>query len=229
MSTAQPTPPPPPALPSGITVRTAEGEQISIPVTGNSSAAEIYEGQVAARKEIRNQLDRAEETRDQIASNLKADDITSADRSGLEARLKQADDRIANIEQQLAAADAAVAKAAAAPGAIVPFVEPPRNGPPEEIFAIPIVFTIFVLMPIAIAYARRIWKRGSTVIAPVPREVMDRLDTMGQAVESIAIEVERIGEGQRFITKVMGDRQLGAGAAQPIVVGERERVEARAQ
>jgi hypothetical protein len=43
---------------------------------------------------------------------------------------------------------------------------------------------------------------------------------MGQAVESIAIEVERIGEGQRFLTKVMSEqnRQLGAGAAQPIQV-----------
>jgi len=27
-----------------------------------------------------------------------------------------------------------------------------------------------------------------------------------QAVEAIAIEVERIGEGQRFVTKLMSDR-----------------------
>jgi hypothetical protein len=87
---------------------------------------------------------------------------------------------------------------------------------------IPIVFTIFVLAPIAIAYARRIWKRGATVIAPVPREVTDRLEAMGQAVESIAVEVERIGEGQRFLTRVMSDqgRQLGQGAAQPIPVAQ---------
>ena len=29
---------------------------------------------------------------------------------------------------------------------------------------------------------------------------------MEQAVESIALEVERIGEGQRFVTKLMNDR-----------------------
>ena len=34
----------------------------------------------------------------------------------------------------------------------------------------------------------------------------DRLARVEQAVESIAIEVERIGEGQRFVTKLMNDR-----------------------
>jgi hypothetical protein len=34
----------------------------------------------------------------------------------------------------------------------------------------------------------------------------DRLARVEQAVESIAIEVERIGEGQRFVTKLMSER-----------------------
>jgi len=34
----------------------------------------------------------------------------------------------------------------------------------------------------------------------------DRLARLEQAMESIAIEVERIGEGQRFVTKLMSDR-----------------------
>ncbi|HEY2898249.1 MAG TPA: hypothetical protein VGJ12_14005 [Gemmatimonadaceae bacterium] len=34
----------------------------------------------------------------------------------------------------------------------------------------------------------------------------ERLARVEQAVESIAIEVERIGEGQRFVTKLMNDR-----------------------
>jgi len=94
------------------------------------------------------------------------------------------------------------------------------------VFIIPIVFTVCVLMPIAIAYARRIWKRGATIIAPVPQEVRDRLDRMSEAVESIALEVERIGEGQRFVTKVMSEsgRSLGAGAAQPIGAQHGEKV-----
>jgi len=34
----------------------------------------------------------------------------------------------------------------------------------------------------------------------------ERLARVEQAVEAIAIEVERIGEGQRFVTKLMSDR-----------------------
>lgn len=209
----QPTPPTPPA-------------PIEFPVFINTpeapSAQAVYEAQTALRKELRDQLDRLEDQRDEIARELRSEMATAAERSGLEARLKETDGRISNLEQQISQADLAVAKAAAVPGAVVEAPPPSRDGPPEEVFMIPIVFTIFVLAPIAIAYARRIWKRGATVIAPVPREVTDRLEAMGQAVESIAVEVERIGEGQRFLTRVMSDqgRQLGQGAAQPIPVAQ---------
>jgi hypothetical protein len=35
-----------------------------------------------------------------------------------------------------------------------------------------------------------------------------RLARIEQAVESIALEMERVGEGQRFITKVLAERQI---------------------
>ena len=47
----------------------------------------------------------------------------------------------------------------------------------------------------------------------------DRLARLEQAVESIAIEVERIGEGQRFVTKVMSEKAqlpLRDGLATPV-------------
>lgn len=215
-SRMQPTPPPVPTVPSP--------EPIPINLSGQAGATPqaIYEALTNQRSELRDQLERVQEQRNEIASWLKAEDITAPDREGLATRLKETDARISSLEQQIAQADLAVSKAAAVPGAIVPEPpRPPRTGPPDEVFIIPIVFTIFVLCPIAVAYARRLWKRGSTVIAPIPREVAERLDQMGQAVESMAIEIERIGEGQRFLTRVMGDptgRQLGGGAAQPIPV-----------
>ena len=36
-----------------------------------------------------------------------------------------------------------------------------------------------------------------------------RLDRLEHAIEAIAVEVERIGEGQRFVTKVLADRSPG--------------------
>jgi len=65
----------------------------------------------------------------------------------------------------------------------------------------------FVLMiPIVFALARRIW-RGGKRAPSFDFESSPRLQRMEQAIESIAIEVERIGEAQRFTTKVLTDRQ----------------------
>jgi hypothetical protein len=49
----------------------------------------------------------------------------------------------------------------------------------------------------------------------VPRASLDpeespRLQRIEQAIESIAVEVERIGEAQRFTTKLLADRQPDA-------------------
>ena len=58
--------------------------------------------------------------------------------------------------------------------------------------------------PVARAFARRIEARPT---APeVPMEVQARLERMEQAIDSIAIEVERISEGQRFTTTLLSER-----------------------
>jgi hypothetical protein len=69
--------------------------------------------------------------------------------------------------------------------------------------------TFVRLVPFVIAYARRIWHRSG------PQTVVDlenspRLQRMEQAIESIAVEVERIGEAQRFTTKLLAERQPDA-------------------
>jgi hypothetical protein len=39
------------------------------------------------------------------------------------------------------------------------------------------------------------------------REISARLERMEQAVDTIAIEVERVSEGQRFTSKLLADRE----------------------
>ena len=89
----------------------------------------------------------------------------------------------------------------------------------ENVFLpLSIVFTIFVLTPIAVSIARIIWKRASvpkqTVASP---ESAQRLERMEQAMDAIAIEVERISEGQRFVTRLLSEGRQGTelGAGQP--------------
>jgi len=69
-------------------------------------------------------------------------------------------------------------------------------------------------VPIAKAYARRIEREPRQ--PSLPPDVSARLERMEQALDSIAIEVERIGESQRFLTKVLTDKSLpGAGSPPP--------------
>ena len=65
-----------------------------------------------------------------------------------------------------------------------------------------------LLVPFVIAYSRRIWHRSGP--QHVNLEDSPRLQRMEQAIESIALEVERIGEAQRFTTKLLADRQPDA-------------------
>jgi hypothetical protein len=74
---------------------------------------------------------------------------------------------------------------------------------------IPIVlFTSVPIMaigiPIARAYAKRMEHGGDA--ARMPPDVTARLERMEQAIDSIAVEVERISEGQRFTTKLLSER-----------------------
>jgi hypothetical protein len=80
--------------------------------------------------------------------------------------------------------------------AISPFVVP--------ITALICVATTVILVPVARAFARRMEREP--LLPSTPPEVVARLERMEQAIDSIAIEVERISEGQRFTTKLLSER-----------------------
>jgi|SRR5687767_6080156 hypothetical protein len=61
---------------------------------------------------------------------------------------------------------------------------------------------IIVGLPLARAFARRMDRRGEPASAS---EITPRLDRIEQAVEAIAIEVERVSEGQRYTTKAISE------------------------
>jgi hypothetical protein len=59
-------------------------------------------------------------------------------------------------------------------------------------------------IPISRAFVRRIEREPPR--PDVPPEIAARLERMEHAIDSIAIEVERIAEGQRFTTKLLAER-----------------------
>jgi hypothetical protein len=176
---------------------------------GVASASEIYDALRAQRGELTRQLETLESTRRQITTQLQDQSISAADRAGLQQRMTAVDQQITSLDQEIAAANAQVAKAAAIPGAIVEDPIPSYNGPPEEFYVLSGVFMVIVLFPLSVAFARRIWRKSAVAVTTFPKELTDRLFRLEQTVESSAVEIERIGEGQRFLTRLFTE---GAGA-----------------
>ena len=193
----------------------------------------MYQAARAQRNELRNILENVEEQRDDLRSELtQTPQSETSIRAGLEARIRELDARILSLDKEIATADSRVAQAAAVPGA--KFEPPPtiirRNGPPEEVFMLGGMLIFFFLFPLSIAFSRRIWKRtGVTVSTEMPAELSDRLSRMEQAIDAVAVELERVGEGQRYVTKVFSESQraLGSGAAEPIEVRQRDALHQR--
>ena len=178
----------------------------------------------ARRSELSDQLTSAASRRDRLAEELQAADPSI--RAGIQDRIKLLDERIIQLEADIAETGRQMSSSEA--GLAQTSSQIPEGLPvlgPGEITAIAIVFTIVVLMPLSIALARAIWRRATMRPARESGEVTERLTRLEQAVDAVAIEVERISEGQRYVTRVLtgqphssGTPQIGAGQqpAEPI-------------
>lgn len=89
---------------------------------------------------------------------------------------------------------------------------------------IPLVATVaffvssIITLRMILGHRERIKGMAATKLGSAPSDV--RLARMEQAVEAIAIEIERVSEGQRFVTKLLNDRaqSLVGDVAKPVPV-----------
>ena len=86
---------------------------------------------------------------------------------------------------------------------------PPGEIIPPQAVDISIAFfitiaAIIIGLPLARAFGRRMDRRGT---AEIPNEVASQLAHLNQAVDAIALEVERISEGQRFTTRLLSEQK----------------------
>jgi hypothetical protein len=77
----------------------------------------------------------------------------------------------------------------------------PEVAVPLGAFATAIICAIGI--PLARAYSRRMDAESRN--PRIPTEVTSRLERIEQAVDAVALEVERISEGQRFTTKLLSE------------------------
>lgn len=79
----------------------------------------------------------------------------------------------------------------------------------ENVVGIVSIVTIFVVFPIVLAYTRLIWKRSANPpasLAHLNDDTAQRIVHMQQSIDAMALEIERISEGQRFVTKLLSER-----------------------
>ena len=219
---ATPTQPAPaPTSPQQIVVPGPNGTQINIPVPMTRSQVRALQSRGAS---LSNQLESAQGRRDDLAQQLAKPN--AVDRPGLEARIQQLDGRILNIEnqiaengQQLASIPANMRQSTSDP--FGPF----SSGTAQTLSQLTGLAAVALMIPFAVVWARRLWRRDSArptpTVSPRWNDSFNRLERLEEAIGAIATEVERVSEGQRFMTQALGS---GDGAFQPVRVNAADAV-----
>ena len=209
-TTVSPAPPPPqPAAPvvagtPTVTFTGTDGTTQVLPVPMTEQALRDLKSQ---RDQLSSQLTNVASRRRRVSDELSRTADPAA-RVGLEQRLGVLDKRIAQMELDLATSGKQLA---AAPTELTSSTGDAVPGDiPQNVMTITGVFTVFVLFPLAVAASRFIWRRASKIPAQtvaLSPQIDQRLERLEQGVDAIAIEVERITEGQRFVTKLLAEQE----------------------
>ena len=195
------------------------------------TSAEL-EGLIARRAELARQLESVTERRGTLAEQRARGD--EATRSELTSRIRGLDDRAGRLETEIRGADDAIADGFARGlgsdlQTAVPSIPPIPSIPPfppnaftfeqhqfpgmfsEEQLATAMFLEAVGFSLIGFLLYRRLRRSMAKKferVAVAPEA--GKIDQLQQAVDVIALEVERISEGQRFVTKLLSDRERSA-------------------
>ena len=163
----------------------------------------------ARRSELSSQLISAADRRSSLAKELNNTADPSA-KAGLESRIAVLDKRMIQIESDIAETGRVLSSDAASRIASTEQASNFMGINPNDVAPLIGGFMFLVLMPIAVGIARMYWKRGNhppaTALPPAVTQSAERLSRLEQSVDAIAVEIERISEGQRFVTKLLSEK-----------------------
>ena len=177
------------------------------------------------RSQLSDQLTSAVGRRNKISEQIAAAP-NGASRTGLEQRLVVLDKRIVQLETDIASSGRQLA---AVPTSLIGNEWNPGGGRsndiPDNVAAISATAIVLLGFPLVITLARNLWKRGTRKAVVAQQQltpaVEQRLERVEQGVDAIAIEIERISEGQRFVTKLLSEGSAGLRLQQGEAVRER--------
>lgn len=197
----------PPAPAPGITA--AVGADGRVILEGLPQTTQEIHGLHARRNLLRDQLSRATNRREELVGQMNQGMSDDA-RAGMQQRLTLLDQRIIEIERDQATTEQLLSNAS--PELLAMTESAPGQGnmvhDDEAIAWAFFAFGVGVVISMMIGRWRRRRARRDAAKTPVPVVGQDRrFDQLTQAVDAIAEEVERIGEGQRFVTQLLSERK----------------------
>ena len=194
---------PPPPTPQAPATTVEVGQSVA-PIAGVPRTVADVLGLREKRSELSRQLESAAGRRARLSSQLRGKE--GVDRAGIESRIGVLDKRMMQLESDISETGRQLTMA---PNALVAGAESSRQFSgmdPDSIAALGGVFMIFVLAPIAFAAARMMWKRTNRPVQPaISDDASRRLERLEQGMDAIAIEIERVSEGQRFVTRLLSE------------------------
>lgn len=161
----------------------------------------------ARQDELTEQRRDLEERREELAQQL--NQRTGIDRAGVEQRLSTMDQRLQQIETDLSEVGRqAVALRPAITEEPAPQIRYVNND--EDMVAAGFAGA-FMTLAILSPFFLRAWRRRKRAVQSTgssPALGAERIERMENAIESIAVEIERVAENQRFMTRLMTETQL---------------------
>ena len=193
--------------------------------TGVPTTTQELAALIAKRDELNGQLESMTQQRSELAHDIERTGSDPAVRAAPLARLKALDDRIAATEKEVVNANAQIAAAkenGVSTGEFIGFPAPPAT---PDVPPPPFTFTeqtwgerflngMETTAPVAVGSvlllgAVMYWWISRTVRGQLTRMIAmqsARLEELQRSVDTVAVEMERVSENQRYVSKMVGDK-----------------------
>ena len=173
------------------------------------------------RSQLQMEVGRLENRQLELAARLEGT-RPGRERNVLEAQAQSVEEQLAGAKTALSVVDAQLAGHAGIPMPSTPPVIA-EVGPPQVItvsgggLSDELIWSsggIGLLLVLAmlgmVMYMRRIARMTRDALTAVERQVSSQHATLASGIDAIAVEVERLGEGQRFMSKVLSGSETKA-------------------
>ena len=187
----------------GVTVYTDgdQGQVLQIPTNHDEMMA-----LTARREQLSDQLENVTDRRNDLIEQMRS--APNQAMPGLQAQLNVLDARVLQLENDLALTGREIAGASPQ---LMSMAEMSRNEDPNGSFDDGVGAGIggtFVVMSALLFVMYRRFRKSSFNRAPRLQSAdSERLQRLEQGMDAVAIEIERISEGQRFVTKLLSEQR----------------------